>query len=73
MKRAATEGIQTAVNIAAPNSSATGVPSGTVDGNVLRGQRVKNRSELSLKSTIGNFAEEAVGSSSCHFAVENVE
>ena len=73
MKRAANVGIQTAVNISAPNSSATGVPSGTVESNVLRGQRVKNRSELSLKSTIGNFAEEAVGSSSCHFAVENFE
>ena len=56
MKRAATEGIQTAVNISVQNSSTTVVSSGTVQSNAWSGQRGKNRSELTLKSTVGNFA-----------------
>jgi hypothetical protein len=48
-------------------------PSRTVKGNACNGQRCKNRSEISLKSTVGNFAEEEVHSSIYHFAMNDAE
>jgi hypothetical protein len=43
------------------------------ENNVCSGHWGKNRSELSLKSTVGNFFEELIRSSIYHFAINKAE